>query len=452
MPGKTKAQPTTAREWEEYVNGLDTAESFAAAFSDGSFTENMNGYMQARNSERDDLLDQVKNQVEASVTEMLKRAGSGGSKLSLAEAKAQAPSTKGAPGVALNGIFSDSAQFFQDMLQDHRKMPDAERADRFRNYSEKNPSEGGFLVPEEFRSEILATALESAVVRPRAHVVPMSTATLRYPALDFTTEVGEVYGGMVMSWLDEGETFTATDASFAALKLVLHKLGGLASLPNELVKDAPALTAWLRQSMPAAVTHFEDIAFLKGDGVAKPLGALVAANPALVTVTKETNQAAASILWANVLKMFSRLLPESYNNAVWIASPDTIPQLFGMTIPVKNVAGTENVGGAPVMVAPGGGPNTPALTMLGRPIVFSRKAPGVLGTVGDLSLVDLSKYVIGDGQAIELDTSEHSSFRSDKTDFRVITRVDGQPGLIAPLTPENGGPTLSAFVNLETRA
>jgi hypothetical protein len=51
-----------------------------------------------------------------------------------------------------------------------------------------------------------------------------------------------------------------------------------------------------------------------------------------------------------------------------------------------------------------------------------------------------------------LDTSEHSAFTSDKTDFRIIERLDGQPGLLSPLTPENNGPSLSAFVQLETRS
>jgi HK97 family phage major capsid protein len=92
------------------------------------------------------------------------------------------------------------------------------------------------------------------------------------------------------------------------------------------------------------------------------------------------------------------------------------------------------------------------MSMLGIPIRWTRKAPAVLGTQGDISLVDWSKYVIGDTMTMTLDTSEHSAFTSDKTDFRIIERLDGQPGLLSPLTPENNGPTLSAFVQLETRS
>ncbi len=109
-------------------------------------------------------------------------------------------------------------------------------------------------------------------------------------------------------------------------------------------------------------------------------------------------------------------------------------------------------GGSAVMVAPGAGNKALSFTLLGRPIVFSRKAPATLGTQGDLSLVDLSYYAVGDRQDVRVDTSEHTRFLQDDTVFKVIERVDGQPLLLNPLTPENGGPTLSAFVQLETRS
>ncbi len=110
------------------------------------------------------------------------------------------------------------------------------------------------------------------------------------------------------------------------------------------------------------------------------------------------------------------------------------------------------VGGSAVMMGEGQGPQKLPQSMLGLPIRWTRKAPAALGTQGDISLVDWTKYVIGDTQEMTLDTSEHSAFTSDKTDFKIIERVDGQPAMLSALTPENGGPTLSAFVQLETRS
>ncbi len=65
--------------------------------------------------------------------------------------------------------------------------------------------------------------------------------------------------------------------------------------------------------------------------------------------------------------------------------------------------------------------------------------------------MDFSQYAIGDTQTMTLESSEHAKFTSDRTTFRIINRLDGQPTILSPLTPENGGPTLSAYVQLASR-
>jgi HK97 family phage major capsid protein len=452
---KLKATPTTPKEWEEYVNtALSTPEAFRNAFETGEFQETLKGYQGATNKTMENLKAELLEQTQASVVDMFKRNGAdlGGDRVNLA-ARSGAAYNALAPGAELDRrkIWDSPGQMLRDVLT-NSKMLKEDQIDRLRKYddfqnaySSSVPSEGGYLIPEETRSEILSVALEEGIVRPRAHVVPMSTGRLRYPVLDFTTEVGEVYGGIVMSWLDEGQDIPETSATFAAIELIAHKLGGLASLPNELIHDAKALESWLRQAMPKAITHFEDLGFLKGNGIKKPLGALHPDNPALIVAGDEAGQSTASITWNNVLAMFARFLPESFDKGVWVITPDAIPEIFTMALPV-------GTGGSAVMIGEGGGPQAPAMTLLGMPIKWSRKAPALLGSQGDISLVDFSKYIIGDTQQLSLDASEHSSFKKDKTDFRIVERIDGQPGMLEPLTPENGGPTLSAFVQLETRS
>lgn len=446
------ATPITPKEWEEYVNTeLDTPEKFAAAFKDGSFQEKLKGYTSAENKTMDALKEELRDQVSASVMEMFKRNGVKPDGRRVDVRATNAAYDKNAPGVAVEKIWNSGGLMVQDILLNKQGKISAEgRArldeyDKLTNFSPHIPSEGGYLIPEEVRSEILTRALEGAIVRPQATVVPMPSGKMRWPVNDMTTEVGEVYGGIVMAWLDAGEEFPEVDAAFGALSLETHKLGGLASVPNELIRHLAALETWLRTNLPNAVREFEDRAFMKGNGVDKPLGGLHANNPALITVSKEGGQAANTITWNNVLAMYARLLPESYANAEWDATPDAIPEIFTMAMPI-------GTGGSAVMMGDGGGAGRLPQTMLGLPIRWTRKAPGVLGTQGDISLVDWSQYVIGDTTGIQLDTSEHSSFRKDKTDMRILTEVDGQPGQLSPLTPENGGPTLSSFVQIETRA
>lgn len=442
----TKAAPTSPKEWEEYVNSFDTPEKFAAAFRDGSFKDAMKAYQGAQNTAMDDLKAQLNEQMQASILELAKKNGIGSGPIRHASQYGAAHNAL-APGAGLDGKYKTAAAFFQNALRDPSAMGPEDYAKRMelRNYSSTTGEGGGFLIPEEWRSEIFSgPKLGEAVVRPRATVIPMSSPTLHYPAVDFTTEVGEIWGGMAFYWMDEGGTIPDTSALFSDIELVARRLAGAAVVPNDLIKDAAALEVWIRNSLPVGIREFEDRAFIKGNGVKKPLGALHGNNPSLIVASDEDGQSS-GITWNNVLAMFARMLPESYDSAVWVITPDALPEIFTMALPV-------GTGGSAVMIAPGAGDQAPSMTLLGRPIVWSRKAPATLGTQGDISLADFRMYAIGDRQDVRVDTSEHVQFLQDNTVFKVIERVDGQPLLKSPLTPENGGPTLSAFVQLETRA
>jgi HK97 family phage major capsid protein len=200
--------------------------------------------------------------------------------------------------------------------------------------------------------------------------------------------------------------------------------------------------AWLGQNLPAAMSWFEDLDYINGTGAGEPLGALSAANPALTVVPKRSGQTAATILWENAIDMYSRVLPQSIGSAVWLASPDTFVELATMALNV-------GTGGSAVWLTDAHG--TPVLTLLGRPIVMTEKTPGVLGAQSDLSLIDFSKYMIGDRESLSIETSAHVKFTSDQTTIRAIQRNDGRPAVLSAITPQNSGPTLSPFVTLGAR-
>jgi HK97 family phage major capsid protein len=304
------------------------------------------------------------------------------------------------------------------------------------------PSEGGFLVPETLRSQLLQLALEKSVVRPRATVVPMETARVPFPMIDSTTNVGSVFGGMVGYWAEESAAFQESNPKFGRIELDAKKLTGFALVPNELLADSLiSFAALIERLWPQALAFFEDVAFMSGDGVGKPLGFLGAGNTAAIAVDAEAGQDADTIQIENILNMYARLLPASMSSAVWVVSQECIPQLYTMALSV-------GTGGAPVMLVNAAGPG-PA-TMLGLPIVVSEKA-GRLGDRGDISLVDLSYYLVGDRQVMSADSSTDYRFGNDQTAFRILQRVDGRPWLKSAITPQNGGDTLSPFIELAAR-
>lgn len=349
-----------------------------------------------------------------------------------------------APGVKMDDLGFDDIGDFVKTIWHRNPYPDARMADVKRvmdAYSSVEPSAGGFLIPETFRAEIAQTALEASIIRQRATVVPMTSGSLVMPFVDETTHASSLRGGLVMYWTEEGTEGTATEAKFGRVKLEPKKLMGLGAVPNELWADAPALSTWLMQALPEALAFYEDLAFLTGTGANEPLGILNA--DALVAVDAEDGQEADTIVLNNVLKMFSRMLPSSLRRAIWIANIDTFTELMTLALPV----GVGGVALGLVNLAA-----EPFPTMLGRPLIYTEKVPK-LGDQGDLCFVDPSYYLVGDRQAIEVKTSEHTYFTSDQTAIKPLERVDGRPWIQSAITPVNDATnTLSPFVTLAARA
>lgn len=454
----TVAIPTSPSELEEMLN--DSAKMKQVFNEPGAFKELIKNYASTFAKNDTEVGAQVREQVQIQMAEFLEKNGIGKKSVPLDFRWDNTPRALGTgavrnaaynpklPTAKLDGLYDGIGQLALD-VQRHRKGHTVSNPEAFAKiqeitnaYSEQDPSSGGFLVPEETRSTLLQLALDQSVVRSRATVISMGSLTTKIPFVDHTTNVGSVFGGMVFYWVGESETITATQAKFGNVKLEANKLVGGARIPNELWNDAPALTTWLEMAAPQGLAFYEDTAFISGDGVDKPLGVLKSL--AKIQVARTTS---GTLVPADIYAMYSRMLPQSLGNSVWLVNQTLLPALFGMQTIVKNVAGTENVGGGfPLGVVNIAG--SPVPTILGRPMIITEKMPALAnGSGDDIALVDWRYYLLGDRQAVSLDYSEHSRFMNDETELRLIERVDGQPWLQSALTPANGS-TLSPFVSL----
>lgn len=364
--------------------------------------------------------------------------------------RAVRPSTvynKNAIGAKHDKLFNGGLSEFFHNISNHafKNAALSEKLETLSNdLSSVKPSDGGFLIPEVLRSELLRVALERAIVRSRARVIPMDSLTVPFPAVDSTSNVSSIYGGVIGYWTEEGATLTESQPRFAQVELRAHKLALYTEVPNELIRDSkPALEAFLNDIFPEAIAWFEDIAFFVGGGVGEPLGFLNA--PAAISADR-AGSSSGTVSWADIVEMYIRMLPSSLDRAVWVVSPDVLRALLTMPF---TAAGTE-----PILLGGGGGFPTGSvgapMTILGRPVIVSEKARA-LGTSGDINFVDFGYYLIGDRQAMSARQSEDYKFQNDVTAFRVIQRLDGRPWLLNAITPQNNSSnTLSAFVKLTT--
>lgn len=325
--------------------------------------------------------------------------------------------------------------------------------------AERIPAEGGYLVPETLRSEIMMFALEQSVVRPRARTVPMDSLRVPLPVIDDTSHANNVYGGVAAYWTEEGASLSATAPAFGRLTLEAKKLTAYTTIPNELLQDAiTPLDTWFNMFFPRAMAWFEDIAFILGTGVGEPQGFLNA--PCQVKINSQTTN---TIAFSDVATMYSRMWPASLNSAVWLCSPDALLELLQLAVtPVTSTGSPQPVAppgfltSGQAIETPGGGSGDGVnYRLMGRPLIVSEKMPssqsGNTTLAGALSFVDLDYYLIGDRQAMQIATSEEYLFASDLVAYRVIERLDGRVWPQSAITPANGSSnTLSPVVLLDT--
>ena len=304
-------------------------------------------------------------------------------------------------------------------------------------------SAGGYLVPQEFSSNIMEKALEDSIVRPRATMQPMTSNRIVIPADVDADHSTNYFGGITIYRPGEAGQKTATNPTYAQIAITLHKVTGLCHISDELLEDsAIAVEANVTRKFSQAIAFVQDDDFLNGDGVNKPLGVLNSNNPALITVTAETGQGASTIVAENVIKMWARMYSAGKSRAVWIANDDTFPQLATMALAV-------GTGGVPIWTPAGGLSGLPYQTLMGKPLLFTEKAQ-TLGTAGDIALVDLSQYIVGEKTGLQVATSIHFKFDYDQQSFRFVLRYDGQPTWTSALTPLRSSSTLSPFIVLNS--
>lgn len=311
--------------------------------------------------------------------------------------------------------------------------------------SESVGADGGYLIHPDFSNEILKRVWDLGHILSRVRKIGISANSngLIIPAIDETSRVdGSRWGGVLSYWLPEGGDKTASKPKFRMLKLELHKMAALMYVTDELIQDAPALTSVMNQAMPEEINFRTEDAFIRGTGAGQPLGILNSAGR--VTVAKESGQAAASVVFENIVNMYARMYAPSMGNAAWFLNQDVLPALYKMSMAV-------GTGGVPVYLPANNLSGSPFSTLMGLPVIPIEYA-NTLGTEGDIILADWSQYLTIDKGGIDSAVSMHVRFTNDEQVFRFVYRVDGQPIWNNVVSPFKGSATRAPFVTLATRS
>lgn len=307
--------------------------------------------------------------------------------------------------------------------------------------NEGTGADGGFLVPSEFRREIWQKVLAEDSLAARCDQLVTSSNNLTVPA-DETTP-WDTTNGIQVYWDSEAATITASKAAFENKSIRLNKLTALVPVTEELLEDAPGLDSYLRARAPIKMQSKLNTAILRGTGAGQPLGVLNSGS--LITAAAEGGQTADTIVYNNILKMWSRMYAPCRGRAVWLINQDCEQQLNALAF---DASASPKI---PVYLPANGLAGSPYATLMGRPVV-PVEACSTIGDVGDIMLVDFSQYAImTKGQDIRTDVSMHLYFDQAVAAYRFIFRVTGMPWWGSTISPQFGSATRSWAIALAAR-
>ena len=302
-------------------------------------------------------------------------------------------------------------------------------------------ADGGFAVPPDFRQAIMEKVMGEDSMIGMTDQMVTSSNTVTFPK-DETTPWDST-GGLQAYWDGENDQLTQSKVALKEHTLRLNKLTALVPVTEELQADAPALDAYLRRRVPEKFDFKVNLAMIQGTGAGQPTGVLNANS--LVSVARESGQAADTVQMENIVNMWSRMYAPCRKNAVWVINQDIEPQLLTMGFPTAATA-------VPVYMPANNLSGSPFSTLLGRPVIAS-EATETLGDKGDIFLIDWTQYlsVVKTG-GVRSDVSMHLWFDYDTMAYRFIFRLAGEPWWNTSISKRDGSNTLSWAVTLDARA
>lgn len=286
-----------------------------------------------------------------------------------------------------------------------------------------SPTDGGFLVPEQFSADVIELLRPQSVVRSMVgSTIPMPIGSLNIP---------KITDGSTAYYQGENTNATKSVLKTGNMKLTWKKLVALVPLSNDLARfSSPGADNIVRTDMVRAIAQRENQAFLRDTGSdATPRGLRYQAkNPDnIIDVSNPTFtiQTVATDLGRIILKLVDQNVPLSRPG--WIFAPRTWNYLRML----------QTTTGAFIYQA-----EMNSGLLLGYPYKYSTQIPVNLSDHGrttnggetEIYFADFDDVVIGEAMSLRVDASTEASymdggslvsaFSQDQTVVRAITEHD----------------------------
>lgn len=260
-------------------------------------------------------------------------------------------------------------------------------------------SEGGYITPEEFESQLVISMQDHNEFRGLVNVI--STSSERNIPVE--SSLGSA------TWTAEEAAYSESDAAFGQVILGAHKLGTIIKVSEELLEDSMFdLQGYLASNFGKRFAAAEETAIVAGTGSGQPTG-LVGSASAGVTAA-----AASAITSDELVDLYHSLSRPYRSNATWTLNDSTAKLIR------KLKDGNGQYLWQPSIVA--GQPDS----LLSRPVVSSSAMPAATTGLTSVLFGDLSYYVLAERSGRVMQRLNELYAANGQVGFRMYERLDGK--------------------------
>ncbi len=277
--------------------------------------------------------------------------------------------------------------------------------------SEGTSSAGGYLVPADFRSEIIARLPEQSELAPYVQVVPVRTESGSIPSL--SSDIAITWRGGATSPA-ENQSFGESQPVLGAVNWSLKRADAITKISRELVADSqPSVIEFITRLFQDAISRERDRMIAVGSAG----GVTAGTQPVGIENTTFTNTVAIddALTYAALVELEHTLARKYRNNARWIMNSANLHRIFALADTTGRPLFSREVVG-----------EKPQTYILGYPV-------SVQDDLADDNIFfgDLSCYIWFDREemGIESTNAGGSAFENHQTWIKVWERVDGKVGL-----------------------
>ncbi len=272
---------------------------------------------------------------------------------------------------------------------------------------EGTDSEGGYIVPEEFETKLIALQQTMDPVRRLATVI----TTRSDRNIPIETDDGD------FAYIAEEGAYGEDDPAFGRVVLSAFKSGGIIKVSEELLQDAFFdLPSYLLGLAGRRYNRLEETNFAGGNGSSKPLGlfATTAVGGVSVTGFQGAVSATAAITGDDLIETFHSLARSYRMNATWLTSDAMVKMIR------KLKDQNDQYIWAPGLQA--GQPDR----ILNRPVEISEGATAPAAAAKSIVFGDLSYYYIADRLGMTMQRLNELYAANGQIGFRCMKRNDGR--------------------------